>query len=69
MPKKRKLAMSKRQTFRQVEITRAIKGATAAGLAVNRVEVMPDGRLILSEVADTAPDTQSEADNWFNRKG
>jgi NAD(P)-dependent dehydrogenase (short-subunit alcohol dehydrogenase family) len=40
-----------------------------AGLAVNRVEVMPDGRLILSELADPAPDTRSEADNWFNRKG
>jgi hypothetical protein len=36
---------------------------------VNRVEVMPDGRLILSEIADPVPDTRSEADNWFNRKG
>ena len=40
--------MSKgRQTFRQGDVTRAIRATTAAGNQVKRVEIDKDGRIIL----------------------
>jgi hypothetical protein len=38
------------QSFKQGDVTKAIKAAMAAGLPVGRVEISPDGRIIL--VAD-----------------
>lgn len=43
--------MSRRATFTQAELTRAIKAAKAAGMAVTRCEIAPDGRIVLSEAA------------------
>ena len=34
-------------TFRQRDITKAVKGAQAAGVEVQQVEIAPDGRIIL----------------------
>jgi len=34
-------------TFRQTDITRAIKGVRAAGVEVQQVEIAADGRIIL----------------------
>jgi len=36
-----------RQHFRQTDVTKAIKAAVAAGLAAGRVEVSPDGHIII----------------------
>jgi hypothetical protein len=36
-----------RQHFRQSDLVKAIKAAAAAGLSVGRVEVSPDGRIII----------------------
>lgn len=33
--------------FRQADITRAVRGVTAAGVAVGRIEVAPDGRIVM----------------------
>lgn len=40
--------MARRQTFTQAEVTRAIKAATAAGMAVARCEITPDGAIVIS---------------------
>jgi hypothetical protein len=36
-----------RQTFKQGDVTKAIKGATQAGVRVARVEITEDGRIII----------------------
>lgn len=43
--------MTRRTTFTQAELTRAIKAAKSAGMAVTRCEISPDGRIVLSEQA------------------
>lgn len=48
--------MGKRQTFTQSDITRAIKGAKAAGMAVNRCEILPDGRIVVAEESALQPE-------------
>lgn len=42
----------RRATFTQAELTRAIKAAKSAGMTVTRCEISPDGRIVLSEVAE-----------------
>lgn len=55
--------MSRAQTrFTQADVARAIKGAKAAGMDVSRVEVMPDGRIVLA-----APTPVSEPVNALDR--
>lgn len=39
--------MSRRARFTQADIRRAAKGAEAAGLAVSRVEIDPDGKIVI----------------------
>lgn len=42
---------------RQADIARAIKAAQSAGIVVARVEVMPDGRVVIhTEGATVAPE-------------
>jgi hypothetical protein len=48
--------------FRQSDITRAIKAAKAAGMAVARCEISSDGSIILSDAA--APEPQSPLAAW-----
>jgi hypothetical protein len=48
--------MTRRATFTQAELTRAIKGAKAAGMAVTRCEISPDGRIVLLD----APEAPAE---------
>jgi hypothetical protein len=42
------------QTFRQRDVTKAIKATVKAGIAVNRVEIDKDGKIII--VTATAED-------------
>jgi hypothetical protein len=36
-----------RQTFKQGDVTKAVKAMVAAGLSVGRVEISPEGRIIV----------------------
>lgn len=36
-----------RATFKQADLTRAYKGVTAAGVEVERVEIDPEGKIII----------------------
>ena len=55
-----------KSAFRQVDVTRAIKGAKSAGMAVARCEILPDGRIVISEaIEDKAEDL---FDAWKARR-
>lgn len=59
--------MGKRHIFfSQAAVTRAVKGAVAAGLEPSRVEIAPDGRIILT-LMKLRPAAESDAavENWF----
>jgi hypothetical protein len=48
------------QTWKQRDLTRALRACQAAGVAV-RVEILPDGKLVLNPIAST-PDTDDTDD-------
>ena len=57
------------QTFKQGDVTKAIKAAVQAGLPVARVEVSPDGRIIV--IAGRPEQEQSygtEVNEWDSVK-
>lgn len=49
-------------TFRQTDVTRAIKAAKAAGVDVSRIEIGPNGRIVITAgpVEPTKSDAQGE---------
>lgn len=53
-------------TFRQGDVTKALKGAVAAGLAVERVEIDRDGKIVV--VADRSDRANGSAlENEWDR--
>jgi hypothetical protein len=50
-----------------VDLTRAVKGAKAAGLDVTRVEIGPDGRIVLS-AGKPAEEAANDLDKWLGRR-
>jgi hypothetical protein len=55
-------------TFKQNDITRAVKAARAAGLDVVRTEIDRDGRIILIHQKDAAPAPVDEFSEWKARR-
>jgi hypothetical protein len=53
------------QTFRQRDMTRAVRAVAAAGMSVAKVEVDKDGRIIVvvGEADKTKPDKHNEWDD------
>jgi hypothetical protein len=49
-------------TFRQQDVTRAIRAAIAAGVDIARIEVAKDGTIVIVTAADTEP--KGEANEW-----
>ncbi|SNS80458.1 hypothetical protein SAMN05421763_1038 [[Luteovulum] sphaeroides subsp. megalophilum] len=45
----------RRATFRQVDLTRAIRAAKNAGMDVGACEIMPDGRIVIRESTKARP--------------
>lgn len=55
-----------RSHFQSRDVTRAVKAALKGGLAVGRVEIEPDGRIVLAAVTE-AQTPQSDLDRWIAR--
>lgn len=53
-------------TFRQVDVSRAIKAAKNAGMAVARCEILPDGRIVISEQAEQT--VEDEYGEWRKQR-
>ena len=53
--------MNKHTAFKQIDVTRAAKGALAAGLPVGRVEIDPDGKIV---VVIGSSQEQAEKNDW-----
>ena len=52
-------------TFRQLDVTRAVKAVTAAGVHITRIEIDKTGKIIII-TADMAnrPEGMTEANEW-----
>ena len=50
-------------TFKQNDVTRAVKAVVAAGVEVARVEVDKDGRIVVI-ASKPGPDASREANEW-----
>lgn len=59
--------MGQRQTFRQSDVARAVKGVTAAGLTPSMAEVLPDGRIVV-HIGLQTPEPQNPFDRWKSKR-
>lgn len=48
--------------FKQIDVTRAIKGTLAAGLPVKRTEIDRTGKIVV--IVDTGDPDDNEANDW-----
>ncbi len=61
-----------RVSFKQTDVSRAMKGVAAAGAKVSRVEIEPDGKItvVTTEADDSASTAEaSPLDTWMKRRG
>jgi hypothetical protein len=54
------------QTFKQSDVTKAIKAAVKAGIAVERVEINRDGKIVIvtSKTEDAVIGDNEEKNEW-----
>jgi hypothetical protein len=50
--------------FRQADISRAVKGAKAAGISVSQIEIGSDGRIVITSGEPQASQSPDEYANW-----
>ena len=55
------------QTFKQGDVTKALKGAEKAGFKVQRAEIGADGRIVL-DFTEQAQQTANVANEWDSVK-
>lgn len=51
--------------FRQRDLTRALKGAIAAGVQIARVEIDPSGKIVLQLGGGERVEPSNEFDKWM----
>lgn len=52
--------------FKQDDVRRAVKGCEAAGMRVGRVEIAPDGRIVISSEAVAPAGRRGSMDHLKN---
>jgi len=58
-----------RCTFKEVDLTRALRAAKKAGAQVARAEVARDGKIVLVLQKDDEPPSMSERNEWDEING
>jgi hypothetical protein len=51
-------------TFRQSDVTRAVKAVVAAGVGVVRVEINPDGKIVIVAGSPVRDDQDRNRNEW-----
>jgi hypothetical protein len=67
-PIKRKVRGPGRARFSQADVTRAISGATKAGMQVGRVEIDVTGKIVILSAAVAPPADSNPWDRVFAKK-
>lgn len=57
--------MRRQVPFKQADVTRAIKGALAAGMKVARAEIDQTGKIIVFSPSEDAIKPANELDRWL----
>lgn len=55
--------------FRQSDVTRAVKGAQAAGMDIARVEIASDGRIVVMFSGHAERSGNAAVESWFAKDG
>ena len=59
------MTAAKRLVIRQRDLTRALKGAAAGGLAVSRIEIDTDGKIVIIAGEAGTPSPEEALDKWM----
>jgi hypothetical protein len=51
-------------TFRQQDVTRAVKAVAAAGMHIARIEIDKTGKIVIIAAGATEPGETAEANEW-----
>ena len=57
--------MKRQVAFKQADVTRAIKGAIAAGMKVVRAEIDQSGKIVIVSPSEEAPTPANDLDKWL----
>jgi hypothetical protein len=52
------------QTFRETDVTKAVKGAIAAGIDIKRVEIDRDGKIVVVSVNPESHTSETDQNEW-----
>jgi hypothetical protein len=56
-------------TFKQTDLTRALKAARAAGVQVSRFEIDASGKIVVVAANDSVPDDDAELNEFRRSNG
>jgi hypothetical protein len=57
--------MRKPSTFRQADVTKAVRAVAAAGIAVARIDIEPDGKIVITTMAGEQIEPAAPLDKWM----
>jgi hypothetical protein len=56
-------------TFRQQDVTKAVRAAKAAGVDIARIEIARDGRIVIITEAEAERQVSTPLDAWMAKHG
>jgi hypothetical protein len=56
-------------TFRQQDVTRALRATRAAGVDITRIEIDPSGKIVIITEAEKEREISTPLDTWMAKHG